>query len=224
MSENQRKSDLNNLSASLHNIISGDTVNIPYIEDDDEDSTKMNKMDEKSSDSISSNESYPGRVNYNLGRRTPLVDRNGSNLKLQMYKNTTGNEASCESDASDDGHIASEKRDKPGPLASDMQRPIEASNLGVMRRNSISMPVLNESDLDALRNLHMKAVESSETMDSQDSLTKITVSCCLLADMFNERRYLRFMSYRARRSWYNCLLFLMTTSTSLDKIEIRKDY
>lgn len=184
MSEKQRKSDLNNLSASLHSIISGevsaDTVNIPYIEDDNEDLAQIDKtINGKSSDSLSSNESYPEKVNYNSGRRAPLVDRKGSNLRLQMYKNRTGNDASCESDASDDGQFASEKRDKPGPLVSEIQRPLEASNLGVMRRNSISMPVLNESDLGALHNMYMKAVESSDTMDSNESLTKITVSCLL---------------------------------------------
>lgn len=183
MSEKRRNSDLNNLSASLHSIISGDasadTVNIPYIEDDNDDSAQIDRTNGKSSDSLSSNESYE-KVNFNSGRRAPLVDRKGSNLRLQLHKNQTGNDASCESEASDDGHLASEKRDKPGPLASDMQRPLEASNLGVMRRNSISMPVLNEIDIGALRNMYMKAVESSDTMDSNESLTKITVSCLLV--------------------------------------------
>lgn len=187
MSEKRRNSDLNNLSASLHSIISGDanadTVNIPYIEDDEDDSAQIDKSNGKSSDSVSSNESYPEKVNYNSGRRAPLVDRKGSNLRLQMYKNKTGNDASCESDGSDDVQLALEKRDKPGPLASDvasdMQRPVEASNLGVMRRNSISMPVLNENELGALRNMYMNAIESSDTMDSHESLSKITVSCLL---------------------------------------------
>lgn len=169
MSTKRRNSDLNNLSSSLHSIISGDAViegvNIPFADDDDE-ATLISKTNGKSSDSISSNESYTDRVNFNTGRRAPMK---------QVSYNTTGNEASGESD-SDSGHLASEKRDKAGPLASEMAR-METSSLGVMRRNSISMPVLNEMDLDALRNLHMQAIESSDTMDdSQESLTKITVS------------------------------------------------
>jgi hypothetical protein len=161
----KRNGDLNNLNASLHSIISGDGkhegVNIPFA--DDEDAAHRETNHAKSSDSISSNDYYPEKVNYNPGRRV--------GVKLP-YKNTTGNEASGESDT-DDG----EKRDKPGPLASDMSRVVETSNLGVMRRNSISMPVLNEMDLSELRNLHMKACESSDTMDeSKESLEKITVS------------------------------------------------
>jgi hypothetical protein len=169
MSNAKLRTDLNNLNTSLHSIISGDAlddnVNIPFVDDEE----NIDKMNGKSSDSISSNESYPEKVNYNLGRRIPLGMREN---------NTTGNEASGESDT-DDGQFASERRDKPGPLASELQRAAEVSNLGVMRRNSISMPVLNEMDLDALRSLHMKAVESSEfeTMDSKESLSKITVSC-----------------------------------------------
>lgn len=175
MSARRKSSDLNNLNASVHSVISGDgSVNIPFA--DDEDTAQMNKI-AKSSDSISSNESYE-KVQYNPGRRVPL--------KLMTYNNTTGNEASGESDT-DDGRLASERRDKPGPLVSDMQKSNEVSNLGGMRRNSISMPVLNENDLDLLRNLHMKAVES-DTMDSRESLSKITVSCRLPSSASNPSR------------------------------------
>lgn len=175
MSAKRRNSDLNNLSASLHSIMSGEvvseSVNIPFV--DDEDAAQISKTNDKSSDSISSNDSYPERVNFNMGRRVPMK---------QVSYNTTGNEASGESD-SDNVQMDSEKRDKAGPLASEMKR-MEPSSLGVMRRNSISMPVLNEMDLDALRSLHMQAIESSDTMDSQsqESLTKITVSrlCSLM--------------------------------------------
>lgn len=164
----KQSSDLNNLNASLQSIISGDGkhegVNIPFADDDD--TAQNDKSIGKSSDSISSNEYYPEKVNYNPGRRV--------GVKLP-YKNTTGNEASGESDT-DDG----EKRDKPGPLASELSRAGETSNLGVMRRNSISMPVLNEMDLGQLKNLqdiYMKACESSDTMEeSKESLEKITVS------------------------------------------------
>lgn len=154
--------DLKNLSASLHSIISGDTppeqVDIPYA--DDEEIAVVQKR--KSSDSASSNESFAEVVNYKPRRRAPA----------RMY--ATGNEASGESDT-DDGQLASEKQDKPGPLASDVMKNVEVSNLAVMRRNSFSMPTLNDNDLDALRSLHMKAVESSD-QESKESLTKITVS------------------------------------------------
>jgi hypothetical protein len=71
-----------------------------------------------------------------------------------------------------------EKRDKPGPLISDLCNQLEAPTLG-LRRNSFSMPALNEVDLDALRALHMDAMEDGESEDiekSNDSLNDITVS------------------------------------------------
>lgn len=164
----KRNGDLNNLNASLHSIISGDEkheINIPFV--DDESSPLVRKRNEKSSDSISSNESYSEKVTFTPGRRIATK---------MSYKNTTGNEASGESDTDDDD-LALEKRDKPSPLVSDYSRAAESSNLGVMRRNSISMPVLNEIDLDTLRNLHIKACESSDTMDdSKENLEEIRVS------------------------------------------------
>lgn len=166
MEAKRRNSDLNNLSASLHSIISGEalveSVNIPFADDED---TSISKQNGKSSDSISSNDSHPERDKFTSGRRRA------------MFKSAPGNEASGESDT-DDSHFSSERRDRPGPLASDLQRTAEVSevsNLGVMRRNSISMPVLNENDLDALRNMYSKAVDT-ENSDSKESLTKITVS------------------------------------------------
>lgn len=166
----KQNGDLNNLNMSVHGAINGEVNhesvnNIPFA--DDVETAKVHNTNEKSSDSISSNESYSEKSKFNSSRRTPVKF---------AYKNTTGNEASDESD-SDDCQLTSEKRDKPGPLASELSRAAEPSNLGVMRRNSISMPVLNEMDLDQLRNLHMKACESSDTMDdSRESLEKITVS------------------------------------------------
>lgn len=171
MSAKRAKSDLNDLSASLHSIVSGDalgeSVNIPFV--DEEDSTQITKTNEKKSeDSISSNESYPEKTNYNMSRR---------GVRKQVSINdATGNDASSEHDSDDFDHLESEHRDKPGPLASEMQRVAEVSTLGVLRRNSISMPVLNEMDLDALRNLHMNAVDSNESISSKESLSKITVS------------------------------------------------
>lgn len=164
-----RASELNNLNASLHSIISGEgNVNIPFADDED---AQRDKTIGKSSDSISSNDSYE-QVNYDSRRRLPLVDRRGTSFKLAI--NNTGTEASGESDT-DDNQLAMERRDKPGPLVSDSHRTVDA-HLGVLRRNSISMPVLNEVDLDSLRQLHMQAVVSQETLESKESLTKITVS------------------------------------------------
>lgn len=161
----KRGSDLNNLSTSLHSIISGDTpsegVNIPYA-DEDVPMVQILKSSGKSSDSVSSNESFAEIVNYNSRRRAPA----------RMYG--TGNEASGESD-SDDVQLTSEKRDKPGPLASDVMKTAEVSNLTAMRRNSFSMPTLNDNVLENLRSLHLKAVESSD-QESKESLNKITVS------------------------------------------------
>lgn len=163
-----RASELNNLNASLHSIISGEgNVNIPFADDED----ARDKTIGKSSDSMSSNDSYE-QVNYSSRRRPPLVDRRGTSFKLAI--NNTGTEASGESDT-DDNQLAMERRDKPGPLVSETFRATDA-HLGVLRRNSISMPVLNEVDLDSLRQLHMQVV-SQETLESKESLTKITVSC-----------------------------------------------
>lgn len=166
MESKRRNSDLNNLSVSLHSVISGEahaeSVNIPFADDED---TLGEKQNVKSCESVSSFESNPS--SYNPGRR-----------RLQ-FKHTPGNEASGESD-SESGNWSDEKRDRPGPLVSDLQKVSEVSevsNLGVMRRNSISMPVLNENDLDALRNLYTKAVDSTDTIESNESLTKIRVSC-----------------------------------------------
>lgn len=167
-----RASEMNNLNVSLHSIMSGDvpegSVNIPFADDED---AQRDKTIGKSSDSISSNDSFE-QVNYSPRRRAPLTDRRGTTFKLPM--NNTGTEASGESD-SDDNQMAMERRDQPGPLVSEMYRTNDAP-LGVLRRNSISMPVLNEIDLDSLRQLHMQAVVSQETLESRESLAKITVS------------------------------------------------
>lgn len=151
---------LNDLNMSLHNTISGEnkSANIPFA--DDEKTNLNNKEVCRSSDSISSNESFHDDVNFNPRRR----------VQLKMYR--TGNDASDESESDDN----MEKRDKPGPLASEMRR-VEDSNLAGMRRNSISMPTLNENALDALRSLHMKACESQDnTSSSKESLDHIMVS------------------------------------------------
>jgi hypothetical protein len=157
--------DLNNLNASLHSIISGERsdVNIPYA-DDDKATEACN-----SSDSITSNDSYNRRAvsNYRRG----VAERRGANLRLTANHNGTGNEASDETDS--DENLRMEQRDKPGPLYSEYSN--ETSNLGVMRRNSISMPTLNQNDLDSLHILHMKALDSGD-MQSNEDLDKVTVS------------------------------------------------
>lgn len=65
---------------------------------------------------------------------------------------------------------SSEKRDRFGPLKGS---PVLQRGL---RRNSISLPVLNEADLDLLRSLHMQGTENSETDSSKQLLTTLTVS------------------------------------------------
>jgi hypothetical protein len=160
--------DLNNLNASLHSIISGERndANIPYADDD------KATDDNKSSDSISSNDSYKQRAvaNYRRG----VSERRGANLRLLTTNhNGTGNEASDETDSSES--LRMEQRDKPGPLYTETNSET-SNNLGVMRRNSISMPVLNQNDLDTLRELHMRTVDSGGEMHSNEDLDKVTVS------------------------------------------------
>lgn len=150
--------DLNNLNASLHSVISGrGDTNIPFADDEVSDSRK-------SSDSITSNDSFARKAaNYRRG----LPERRGVNLRLLTnHRNGSGNESSDESDGSEN-----ERRDKPGPLKTDNF--VDASNLGVMRRNSISMPVLNENDLEKLRELRMSHLDSGggdedDTMSRED--------------------------------------------------------
>ena len=88
-----------------------------------------------------------------------------------------------DSDSSESEHEM-EKRDVPGPLLtsstmSSTSQVAEEPAVG-LRRNSFSMPALNEIDLDALRALHMKAMEgddksSTETGSSKGSLNDIEV-------------------------------------------------
>lgn len=204
MSAKRENGDLNNLSASLHSIISGDapgSVNIPFV---DEDESQIVKSNGKSSDSISSNESY--KVNYKPHRRAPA-------------RILSGNDASDED--TDDGHLASEKRDNPGPLASEAQRSLEGSNLGAMRRNSISMPVLNESQLDRLHELHMKSVGfNDDTASSKESLSKIEVSSlAMLKSVFDMLRGAIFMIL-VLSFWYNCFNYLLFTLPHVVNIDI----
>lgn len=97
-----------------------------------------------------------------------ISERKGANLRVIINGDDSDNE--------------NEKRDKPGPLISDLCKQIESPPALGLRRNSFSMPTLNEIDLDALRALHMNAMnedgeESEETEKSKESLNEITVSC-----------------------------------------------
>lgn len=151
--------DLNNLNASLHSVISGakSDANIPFADDEVSDNRK-------SSESISSNDSSARKAaNYRRG----MSERRGAKLRLA----TNHRRPSAGNDSSDES-LQAERRDKPGPLKLDFT---ESSNLGVMRRNSISMPVLNENDLDKLREMHMQCVDSGEDLTSKEELDKITV-------------------------------------------------
>lgn len=154
--------DLNNLNASLHSVISGERndANIPFADDEVSDSRK-------SSDSITSNDSFARKAaNYRRG----MSERRGVNLRLATNRrHGSGNDSSDESP-----DLAAERRDKPGPLKSEYAA--ESSNLGAMRRNSISMPVLNENDLEKLRELHMNCVDSGgDELESKEDLNKVTV-------------------------------------------------
>lgn len=160
--------DLNNLNASLHSVISGDRsdTNIPFADDEVSDNRK-------SSDSISSNDSFARKAaNYRRG----MSDRRGVNLRLVTnHRNGSGNESSDESDCNES--LEAERRDKPGPLKSDFA---DVSNLGAMRRNSISMPVLNENDLEKLRELRMSHLDSGgdeeeTTTSKEDLIDKVAV-------------------------------------------------
>lgn len=95
-----------------------------------------------------------------------ISQRKGANLRIII-------------DAMDsDGET--EKLDKPGPLISDLTKSVlDAPMLG-LRRNSFSMPALNENDLDALRALHSSSLNDEEDLDvtekSEESLNGIQVS------------------------------------------------
>lgn len=130
------------------------TVNIPFVDDEE------NNGD---NESLSSNDASAARA-----YRRSISHRKGVNLRLIIDENG----GSSDSEA--------EKLDKPGPLISDLSK--NPPSLG-LRRNSFSMPALNETDLDALRSLHMKSMndeDDSEDMEtpekSNESLNEIQVS------------------------------------------------
>lgn len=102
-------------------------------------------------------------------QKQKISERKGANLRLIIDGDDSDNEM--------------EKRDKPGPLISDLCDSLDVASAMGLRRNSFSMPALNEVDLDALRALHMKATEENDSEDidkSKESLNEITVSVKLL--------------------------------------------
>jgi hypothetical protein len=150
-----RQDKMNNLNTSLHSVISGDNssiIDIPFVDDDDENQTPV---EQTQSEKISKK----------------LSERKNVNLKIKIAKNQPNSKENSDDD--DD-----EKRDKPGPLISVANSPPVVG----LRRNSFSMPALNDIDLDSLRGLHMIAVnnasedEHDEQMSHKDSNSDIHVS------------------------------------------------
>lgn len=191
----KRKENLNSLNVSLHSVISGDAVNesnIPFADDED---VKNENTNRKSS--TSSNESFE-KVKYSRGRRPQATF------------------AIVDSDREDS---EAEGRDKPGPLISELlQGAAETSNLGSMRRNSISMPVLNENQLDLLRNLHLQAKAQAELSDSKESLDEVRKTAAAAAGhVFRNRKSYRTDTRDSIVLFIYVVFCQMTTLTSFDK-------
>ncbi|CAO1393790.1 unnamed protein product [Diamesa hyperborea] len=160
MSAKKQDSVMDNLSVSLHSVISG-SANIPFADDDlNGGYVVVSNNDLMSADSTSSSESYHDKGDNN-NKRPSIVDRRSVKLKVQIEAND---------DSSNESSDSSEKRDRFGPLKGSpvMQRGL--------RRNSISLPALNEVDLDALRSLHMQATDTSETDISKESIPQSPVT------------------------------------------------
>lgn len=136
----------------MSNFKSPTVVDIPFADEEEQPPSKVNG----NSNSSDNDSRY---------KRT-ISERKGANLRLIIGDG-------------DDSDSETERRDKPGPLISDLcANQLDAPAMG-LRRNSFSMPALNEVDLDALRALHMNAMEGEESEDiekSNDSLNEITVS------------------------------------------------
>lgn len=140
------------ISVKMSNSKSPTVVEIPFVDDDEQSHVMVN------GNSKLSDEKSP------IHKRS-ISERKGANLRLIIDGDDSDNEM--------------EKRDKPGPLISDLSNQLEVAPTLGLRRNSFSMPALNEVDLDALRALHMNATEDDESEDnekSKDSLNEITVS------------------------------------------------
>lgn len=116
-------------------------------------------------DDVMVNGSSKSSDNDSPRQKRTISERKGANLRLIID--------------GDESDVEMEKRDKPGPLISDLYNQLEVAPTIGLRRNSFSMPALNENDLDALRALHMSAIDNGESEDveqSKESLNEITVS------------------------------------------------
>lgn len=140
-------------------------INIPFVDDDEEQAMHNGHSNE----SLSSNDSAERARLY----QRSISQRKGANLRIIIDNSDTDNEM--------------EKRDKPGPLISDLAKNVLDVPAMGLRRNSFSMPALNENDLDALRELHMKSmndeddIEDMETPEkSSESLSEVQVSSITL--------------------------------------------
>lgn len=185
------KDDMSNLSANLSGVLNGDkfedtAINIPYA--DDEESTPQSQHKHQnglkgSSETINSVDSAEQAERY----KKSISGRKGTNLRIQISRPSSSSESEP-----DEKNLEAEKLDKPGPLISDIAKSVgEAPALG-LRRNSFSMPALNELDLDSLRALHMKTINDEEDvqnmdhMKSKESLSEIHVSEIFLIFMVAE--------------------------------------
>lgn len=170
---------MNNLNADLKGMINGDkfeetAINIPFADEEEMTPQVKHKIPDKianSNESISSNDSDAQAKKY----QRSLSARKGANLRIEIERPSSSSE-----DEIDPKTLEAEKRDKPGPLISDMVKSISDAPILGLRRNSFSMPALNELDLDALRSLHMAAVndddDDMDPMKSKESLSEINVS------------------------------------------------
>lgn len=134
-------------------------VNIPFV-DDEEDKVIHNGNSNDSLNSLERAEKYQRSISH----------RKGVNLRIIIDDVDGGGD-----------NEEREKLDKPGPLISDLvKNALDVPTMG-LRRNSFSMPALNENDLDALRALHMKSINVDDDMEtpekgSKESLSDIQVS------------------------------------------------
>lgn len=159
-------------------------INIPFVDDDEQ---AMNNG--HSNESLSSNDSAERARLY----QRSISQRKGANLRI-IIDNT-------------DSDSEMERRDKPGPLISDSTKSVPSIGL---RRNSFSMPTLNEADLDALRDLHMKSMNDEDDMEtpekSSESLSEVQVSSTTPSPSSRHMPLFRVNEY-----FFSCYYFLRDT-------------
>ncbi|CAG9808813.1 unnamed protein product [Chironomus riparius] len=163
-SKRNNQDDMNNLNVNLKGALNGDKlgdteINIPFADEETPQvKHKTQNVINSSNESISSNDSDTRAQMY----KRSISARKGANLRIQI------DNASSSDDEADNKSLESEKRDKPGPLISDLVKTVSEAPAVGLRRNSFSMPALNEIDLDALRSLHMQAVDDEHDDDTDD--------------------------------------------------------